>query len=106
MKEAAFGEAGGGADVVDARRRIAFGADNAYRRVDKLDLGLVLGLGQVIPTSRYDRYRLDGMLSSLTPTGEGDRRLLPPPWGRGREVTREGDACALPCAPPGKGDGK
>jgi len=105
MKEAAFGEAGGGANVVDARRRIAFGADNAYRRVDKLDLGLVLGLGHVIPTSRYDRYRLDGMLSSLTPTGEGDRRLLAP-WGRGSEVTREGDACALLYDPPGKGDGK
>jgi hypothetical protein len=81
MKEAAFGEAGGGADVVDARRRIAFGADNAYRRVDKFDLGLVLGLGHVIPTSRYDRYRLDGMLSSLTPTGEGE--TAPRPVGEG-----------------------
>jgi hypothetical protein len=55
MKEAAFGEAGGGADVVDARRRIAFGADNAYRRVDKLDLGLVLGLAMsYLPVGTID----------------------------------------------------
>jgi hypothetical protein len=31
----------------------------------------VLGLGHVIPTSRYDLYRLDGMLSSLTPQEKG-----------------------------------
>jgi hypothetical protein len=47
MKEAAFGEAGGGADVVDARRSVAFGANDAYRRVDKLCPGVVLGLGDV-----------------------------------------------------------
>src|SRR5712675_311090 len=43
MEEAALGQAGRAADVVDSSRRIALGADDLYRRIEQLRLRFMLG---------------------------------------------------------------
>ena len=57
VEEAALGELGGLADVLDASRRIALCADDMQRRVEEPDLGAVLcfGGGHGVPSSRWQR---------------------------------------------------
>lgn len=44
MKEAALGDPGRMADVIDSRRRTALSADHVERRIEELGLGVVVQL--------------------------------------------------------------
>src|SRR5436190_220460 len=77
MEEAALGQAGGAADVVDSSRRIALGADDLYRRIEQLRLRLVrCRFGGHEFTYQLVGMQSSGSISSRSNFDQMDRRVV------------------------------